>query len=404
MSGLYNKPLWSEAELSATKERVRQWLSVVADRDDGRARLAELRSRIAELSQHATVPATLELFVCIMSALVTHERSGGLTPTQTNSYVETAIKLLQANHVSPQSSLGYLYSELHSIQSQLQRREGRHLASLWQQALASRTSRFALPGNAGFQKLAMGRRLMRLGHGDAALIQLQDAIREGLSKTLDEQAKLSILLLLRLRGDFDSARLLLAEWSRDPDLSDRARMDLDWEVIIVESIARSNFRPLLRATKAHKTHHYSGFILEVHLWMRAILSTEFVKDPTSVTSLKRSGLFVESDRCIASVVRLLEKLYDEDYPLERRIEFVGEMLETAQSLHSIDHYLLTQLCAARFLSRHKALDLAAVVILEYETLSQKLSGGRTRDSLGVACDLLERSWYLKLAPKLDQAV
>ena len=93
---------WTSRLVEDEKAAAKQQLDAVAPR--GRARLKAAMQQVATLRDDESPLARLRCYLFSMSALVEHERSGGLRPRQVKQLVELAQAILQAERIRPRTS------------------------------------------------------------------------------------------------------------------------------------------------------------------------------------------------------------------------------------------------------------------------------------------------------------
>src|SRR5262249_46003728 len=128
---------WTQKLVTACQSEVRAELVQIQESKGVHARLQAALRAIADLDADDTGQGRLRRYVYVMSALVHHERHGGLTPAQINRLVDLGYAILQAQGVVLGSKhLGSLYGDLHLIKSQILRLEGASWPAAWEQEMA----------------------------------------------------------------------------------------------------------------------------------------------------------------------------------------------------------------------------------------------------------------------------
>lgn len=352
--------------------------------------------KIADLADDESPRGQLRRFIYIVSALVHHEKHGGLTTAQIKRAVEVARGILQINGVKPGSSrLSFLHGELHLVLSQIYRHEGQHWQAVWEQQMAIYDAKQNLPGGARFQALSLAHRSLRLGHARLALLYYEQAnASEKLKDSAKESAHLGMAKALRLSGRIEQAKELIARLRNDAKLSSNAMRELIWEQICLGAHSTQDLSDMLAGVRTGKMHYDGIFLLEASLWTRAVAQRQWMGRIIKVTTMgRKKDLNARRFGYFYQAVLQIERCYDQDVPLPIRIRELGEILASKDHFTTIDKELLMWVAAARFLARVSSFALASLTLSEYVALSLKLSQGETQDVLGIAADLIERPWF-----------
>ena len=385
---------WTEQRVMAVKQRTKTAVDTLLANGDAASTLAELMRRIAAPPWPADDTPDLNRFIHIVSVLLLHERSGGLTTTEINQLVALGTALLRANGIKSETSrLCFLYGELHLALSQIYRRSGDPWQATWEHQLAVRLSRRVPPGGKGFQSLALGNRALRLGESRLALEQLAIAETNDLPPHSREQARVLRVHALRVSGALAAARQLLSETQATMPASVETRRDLDWEALCLEVATSGDLNPLLAAIRKGRPHCIGSFVLEVCLWCLASQSRSWLdRIPRFETLARKAELDVagHATATVARCVRRLLECYDSDIPFTLRLGTLSLAVSEAKSLITVDKELLLWVAATRWLARNSYHDMAALTCAEYVALSRRLSDTKTSDVLGIAGDLVAR--------------
>jgi hypothetical protein len=79
----------------------------------------------------------------------------------------------------------------------------------------------------------------------------------------------------------------------------------------------------------------------------------------------------------------LENLEDDSVPITFRLQSLGEVLNDANGLISIDKELLVMAAAIGWLRRQKLWHMATIVTRNYSSLSRRISLGETENVLAI---------------------
>lgn len=361
--------------------------------DSSTSRLDESVRKIAALESNTGEVARLRRYIYCVSALVHHGRSGGLSAPQVRRIAKLAEGLLTSLGIRPNSSKReFLFGDIHLALSEIHRQDGEHWRAAWEQQLGLYLSARYPSGGQGFQALVLAVRALRLGHAKLALQKLEEAEREGLTGPALERARLEQLKILRLTCRHEDAELLARETLALTRLSEEGRREIEWEQASREASRDGNLDPLIGRVLKGKSHHEYGYILEAFLWTRALKARDWLARFPSARSIARNQkLDPREEGYFYECAQTLELAFDASIPLERRIKALGECLFRARELKTIDQELLLWAAATRTLFRLRAQELGALALSEYTSLCLGLTGGKTKDILGVLGDLYDET-------------
>lgn len=375
---------WTEAEINASKQRIKEELDLRQTQGGPEARQQLILDRLKEYEASERNEDLLDLFVYLVSALVHHSRHPFLNPSRYERLLEHARTILHSQGIREgRSRVSFLHGELHFIQSQIERQDGRHWTAAWHQFMGYHATRGEPPGGEGFQQLALGNRAMRLGHTRLARGYLE-AAETLLQGELLERCRLSLLICLRLLGEKASALQRLEQLKRQPGISEETMRELDWEFALYQFTEAHDLLPLLMLTKKGHPCYRTSYLVELSLLAMATSSRQWLERVPKLENLRRrKDLEVPRNDLFLSLARTLQEAYDVERPLNQRLQRVGESLNEAQGLFNVEKELLYWAASARWLLRCRSEDLAALAQAEYEARCLLTSDGRSRDILGV---------------------
>jgi hypothetical protein len=390
---LYDKPPWRSGAVKRAQEQVASELAALRSPTPA-AKLTYLSDRIRALEDDLDPAQQLYRYVCAMTALVTHARSGGLTKTAQRSIVDLAYAVLETHGVKPETShLSYLYGDLHLIMAQIARREGAHFVAAWEQAASWHMSRAKPSGGLGFQLLNVGNRALRLGDATYALscFVRAEATASDATGSAFEQARLGRIKTLRLTRQLAAANELVAATRDGADFASTARQELDWEAECVAAMMSGDLEPLVRRTRRRGSHHMASYVLEAYFWARSVGRERWhAAFPLVRTMAREKSLRLVKQGRFYKCALTLERCSDEDVPLGAKLRFLARDLARVGQLISIDKELLVRLASARWLVEAQVPALARLMLHEYAGLCLKLTGGASSDVYGAADDLFAR--------------
>jgi hypothetical protein len=371
---------WTEAEINVSKQRIKEELDQRQNQGGPAARQQLILDRLKQYEASEKRADLLDLFVYLVSALVHHSRYPFLTASRYERLLDHARTILQSQGIREgRSRVSFLHGELHFIQSQIERQEGRHWTAAWHQFMGYHATRGEPPGGEGFQQLSLGNRAMRLGHTRLAREYLEKAETQ-LNGQLLERCRLSLLICLRLLGEKAIVEERWRDLKSQPDLSEETCRELDWEKALNQFTETQDLLPLLVLTKKGNPCYHTSYLVELSLLSMATASRQWLERVPRLENLRRrKDLEVPRHDLFLSLAKTLQEAYDVDRPLNQRLQRVGESLSAAQGLFNFEKEILYWAASARWLVRCRSEDLAALAQAEYESRSLLASDGRSRD-------------------------
>jgi len=388
---------WTTPMVASVKAAVKVELDAVPGFGPGkrRVRLDFALAQARRLEDATTSVDRLRCFVYLISALVHHERFGGLPPRQVGRIAKLASAILLVERVpTKKSRLSFLHGEVQIVLSQIARRQGDAWKAAWQfeaALLATRAS--PLMGDAAYRALATAIRALRLGQAQYALVNYSR------SETLTENpkhwqlARIGRIRSLRLAGELERSAALSLDTLTRSDLTLETKNELAWEEVCRQVTGEGDLAPMLAAVQLGQAHEAPSYFLEAMLWAKAAPQRQWDDKLPSIRMLDRrlKGKPKAGD-FLYSAVAQLERSEDTTVPILFRLERLGEILANRQALLSIDKELLLLAASCRWLARVAAFSLATLTLNEYTALSMKLSNGAQRDVLNLVHDIQERPW------------
>ncbi|HYX38532.1 MAG TPA: hypothetical protein VE954_35975 [Oligoflexus sp.] len=377
---------WKKALIDETKKEIKIELDQVLRESGETERLNYILEQIQLLDLSKDSVSMLRRFIFIMSALVHHERFGGLGKKQIHDLSNLGEAILRVAGVKPgHSPISFLFSEMHSIMSDIHLGNGEFLPSLWERLLSAHLS--AMPAeHMARQNLGIGINALRLGNTALAIEFFQKGLRETEeSKTLD-RLRLYLIKSTRLSGDIIKADQLVQQYA--PQLTDPACVhELHWEKTCISASQSLDLGELFKLSMEGGTHYTNTYPLELFFWAYAHPKTSWSKRLEKLSKLTH-GLDVQRNSGFHALAQSLEQAYDTDIPFAKRLSDIKRVITKIEVLRNIDQRLLVWLALARWLHRSNHRQIAAIVLYEYMSLSQKLSFGKHLDVLRLAEDLV----------------
>ncbi len=351
--------------------------------------LSFVKDEIFRLSQPSEGEAEKRLFFVLLNALSFASRYGQLSRDEVDQINALAVGILQKNNVNPETSkLSYLYSELYMLRSQIAFREGSVWTSVWRQQLSMR---LALPSDLpslAYHYLTMGNRCLRLGHSQAALVYYQKSLEHESTREHQDVALIGKVRALRYLMRQEESRALIQEALASKDMSPDLALDLQWEQDCMDLAHNQDFTRLERETRKGGSYDRPSFRLEAACWAYALSEVTWQKKLPKIKSIFRNEAGESKrDPSFFKISLGLEQAYDTEVPFFLRLSQIESLIEQIASVLKGDKQLLCWLVLTRWLLRNKNPSLAHLTMTEYQTLSLRLSDGRTRDVLGIASDI-----------------
>jgi len=385
---------WNVQLVNEVKEEVRRSL---LDCNDPLARLNTIYQKIHKLSHDSDGKAQLYCLVHIMSALVHHEKHGGIQRSKLRQLYDHANQILQIQNINPKrSKLAFLFYELYSVISQISRKEGEHWSATWNLLLTKQYQSTLSDGQEARRILGLALRILRLGDAPHALTLYQSLGTLNHHPSIGMRARIGEVRCIRLMGNHQHALDLICCSVETLDLDENLRNEFLFEQIICECAMHNDFSVMVGAVKPRKGSHYESiYILEAYLWANALSTTRWqskVPKPSSI--VRNPALNTRAQGAFFKSASIIEQCLDVDYPVEHRVRTLGYMLDTVNEVLTIDKELLLWAVASRLLIRLKAFELASVCLNQYQQMSRRLSGGTNDDVLKICSDMLSRQWLM----------
>ena len=377
------------------KDQVLRWRSALEPSEI----LLHILKEVESYKEGQEAEAQLWCFIFCMSALVHHEQAGGLNSKQLHDLFELAESLLKVRGIQPKKSrLTSMYSDLHTVRSQIYRKQGDHWSAAWEQHLALRYRGGKPSGGKAFHYFAMGNRLFRMGCRRLATSYYAAAVNQSTSPPLAtaqiSRLELSRITNFRISGEVELAEALLTDARKKVHENDRIELDLKWEQLCCDVQRNHDIRPMLATTRRGQPHYSAGYVVEAVLWGLCMPKRECLKELVVLESLRRNKtLSVKSHGLFYESVIAIQNAYDHTIPIETRMRHLSEYLRRTPELISIDKELMVWLAASRCLVRLRSYEMAVLCLARYESLSLQVSDGLSHDGLGLARDLIDGEWF-----------
>jgi hypothetical protein len=385
---------WDLALIASEKARIKQELDAGSRPELPRERHELIQVRLAALADDDSDLGRLQRYIYAVSALVHHERAGGLSDRQVEQLIELAHALLQVQGIRPRASrMASLYGDIHLIKSQIDRKNGHPWRAAWEQQVALQLAGEFPSGGVGFQLLGMGNRALRLGHSALALQRFKEAEDAGLGDGPLHRCWLGRAHALWLRGEYEACDATVARALGSVDLGAEIRRELEWLVLTRQFQVSLDLGPMLTAVRSGGAFHAATYVIEACFWGLALESRGFLDRLPRLASMRRNKKL--QPQLMGGWYEMgvhLQECYDHALPLPLRLRQLSQCFERREQLLTVDKELLLLAAATRWLGRSKSQDLALLVYSEYRALSHRLSDGMRADGLGLLADITARPW------------
>lgn len=374
---------WTENLIDAIKAQVKADLDHVEKNEGTEQRLLHASKMVQQLEQDTSSEGYLRRFIYIISALLHHERFGGLNPQQIDRLAEIAEATLRVQGIQPErSKLAFLYGELHLALGQIARKMGHHWRAAWEHLVSTHLTKESQPGGMAFQNLVMANRSLRLGMGKLAVEKYVDAEKGHLIPSAREKARLGRIKALRLSSRESEAKELLEETERGLELSVEGALELDWERASLEVQHSGSLDAIFTRVKKNGTHRKAIYVLEEFVRARTYEGDNWIRlSPRLRTILRDKELKVLETGFLYTACFELERIEDRNVPASIGFAKLGSVLDNSWRFLSIDTELFFWVAAVRWLNSNDCANLARLALERYSSMCLALSDGTNKDTL-----------------------
>ncbi len=386
---------WKKIAIDETKKAIKVELDAILKQSGEAERLNYILEQIQHLEAAEDSDQLLRRFIFIVSALVHHDRHGGLGKRQIQDLSNLGQAILRVAGIKPgHSQVSFLYSELHTIMSDIHHSNSEILQALWERQLAAQMAVMP-PEHMARQNLGMGIYALRLGNTALALHFMDRALSNCEDGKTGDTIRVWMVKSLRISGQLEAADRKAQDVDADIT-NDNCRQELDWEKCCLQSSSTGDLNEMMSLLRKHKASYSSSYKLELYLWAAGHKKTQWLERLPKISSLVGSRV-IESQKNaqLFAVTHSLEEAYDSEIPFAKRLIDIKKILPKISELYYIDQEILVWNALARWLYRSRHYQLAAIAFYEYKSLCLKLSEGRDADVLRLASDLLEVDWLQK---------
>ncbi len=386
---------WRRPAIDEMKRNVKAELDQVLAASNESSRLNYILEQIQGLEEATESAALLRRFILVMSALVHHERYGGLGKKQIQDLGTLGQAILRVVGVKTgHNPTSFLHAEMHAIMSDIHYSNGEFLPSLWERQLGAHAS-VMTPEHLSRQNYGMGLSALRLGNVTSAVLFFEKALTEGEDQGHHDRIRMHLLKAKRLSGDLEQARAMAVRCAAEIE-NEACLNELKWEKALIDLRESQDLGELFSLSKRGQPLHTSSYLLELFLWTTGHAKTKWGEKIAKVSTLgSQRSLDFHRYTHLFAVAQNLEQAYDAEIPFAKRLLDIKKILPRIQLLRQVDQELLSWLSLARWLYRSHHYPMASMIFHEYQGLCLKLSGGQSRDVLSMAQDLEGVDWAAK---------
>ncbi|MCX6129825.1 MAG: hypothetical protein NTX25_12295, partial [Proteobacteria bacterium] len=390
----HRKSRWSIQQLNSIKLAVEADLTQKLQMQDSK-KILDYALQKAVSGRTPEVCEAQQLFYALSSIGILAQY--GPQAQTTVKRLEKLIKgLLARNKVKPRKSqLAHLHGHLTRALSFFHQQQGSSLQALWYAASGFTLAQGGLDSLEDIQSIDLARLLLQRGSSQAA-IQILHKIRQNTSdSTLRELAYLEELQALRLMQQHSASAQLLA--SVPANLSDEGRKIVSWE--------QQLHRVKQEGEKVWEDWLSQGPLDDIPVCQLMRFSLRLFPDRSAAAQKIRINspqlkkiMQIQNpqntqDKETLKLIESLEYIHDVAINFETRLEETRRVFLHLDRL-DIETRMLAQLALMRWLLRSNQKHLGLVIAEEYESLSLRMSQGRSHDVLDLAGDELRSARFL----------
>ena len=393
--------MWKRSVFESLKASIRQQLDQHCRNFSLQERQNYCLEQITRLANQNADPASMQRYIYIMHALNLQLQTRSLSESQQRDLFSLAEAILSVAGIkAKRSRLAFLFGELHLIQASLHQQAGQALHAAWEQQIAIILSGPEIAGGHRYQSLQSALQALRLGFANQSLRHLQVILNKPQSDTINAQAILIGLQLHRLRADWLGFDAWAHTYQSRLPQTEHYQREFSWESQLAANRRQeSDLKAILRTIRPQASHDKPGYILEAFFWGHASHRDEHRSSLPKLKSLRqRKGLSFHGYPIYWRCANELEKLYDQDIPLQHRLASAKKLLEWRSQLPGIDKELLVLASLLRWLVRSQLKPLARLLLNEYRAKSRLLSDQNHEDALSIFSDLKQKSWLWLSSP------
>lgn len=379
------RKVFYRSNIDKKKQEIKSYLDQNSDSPTARLDLIVQRLNILK-SEEETSENRLSTFIYIMSALVHHQKFGGLTKPSINRFTEYAEAILISENIDAGlSRLSFLYVELYAVLSQINMNHGEHWPSAWKLMSAFHFQYKPSDKELAWKSLGLAIRFLRLGHCEKALEYYRKCDFQFGESHLSYQSKIGQMICLRFLGQYEEiTQLQNLLYSQDDTLPKEVDLDLKWEQTTSQIYQDGNPSPLFKLVNKRKDGHSNpSYQLEAYFWskIKRPLSQSPVSKPSTISRSQKMNRNAFKKLYQAST--LLEKSLDTNYTLAQRLKYLGEMTEFSSEVRTLDRELLILAVTVVWLKSHGFKDMQEIAWQNYKSKCLQISSGRVGDLLQV---------------------
>lgn len=330
--------------------------------------------------------------IYLMLLLVHGHKHNNFNEADINKLKNQIYAILRLSGIGPENSpFSFLYGDMHHLLSKIYFNWGRPWESAIEHQIGMTLAGDRITGGEHFHALALGIRALRLGHGSDAVSYFDKSLAGKLDQGNIELALINKLKALRLSGQKLEARKFYEGFDLN-GLSEEFARDVEWERHLWELDNSKNLmKELIKLTKKCSPFYQESYILDAKMYSYAMPQKSLItKFPRMKTLRNIHGFRNKHNKFRFQFLQVLEELYDTTPPISQRVIRVCDYLKRIKQFKWIEHELLAWLAVARWFFRANTKAMGSHCLQEYYSCCLILSDGKSKDTLGIATDLVAK--------------
>lgn len=391
-----NKNVWVEKNISKFKSEIKAELDSFYIEQGNQFKFhvnlkaQYIRKRITELANSVDSEQRVRCLIYILSLLNHKLKYDTADHGEVNQLVELAMDILTVERVDIRKSrFSYFYWDLYYFSSQL--KEG-SLESLWERELGS----FLVSKTPEIRKiydiLFKADCNYRLGNIKIALgsykLLIETALVEDfIPDLIRDKSYLGVVRSHRMQANTEEALSCIQKF-RELISSSSVLKEIEWEYecCVIQGGKSEEALAMVKMVDKKKDHFLPVYLLEAFLWEKLLPLKKSRKSKLLKfrTLIENRSLDFSYHKSLLKICKNIESAYNQQVPIQHRFLLMKKNLELIPSIRAIDHKLLIYYNLALWLYNNKFKDLAAITMIEYESLSLRVSSCQSNNVLNLS--------------------
>ncbi len=335
----------------------------------------------------------LQVYFHIITALELNRAAQCIKEREKIKLLDMAEKCLRFCHIQAVTSQhSHLYSRLYTLIAENSLSVGQAWESVSQVMIGEYLGRDS-KSSTQTSAWVRGVQAWQLGHLRIAKIALHTFdINRSVNDSYHREAMRLLIRIYRLSGETEQASarwdIYNAEFAKVPGLEYEIRL----EQLICELQKGSDPKELFDFLQRNRNALTALELCLGQLWLCASRYRDIWVSFSSMKERKGKKGDPSSlvDQTGIAYLNSLEIFYNQEKPLQFRLEVLGKKLVDIRQAPDPELALLFLAGAIRWLNRSKQIAFASILIDEYKALSLRYSEGRTVDSTGLILDVIDQ--------------